>query len=228
MNKLMSFVLIVICLVTLWGCTEAPQSPQEFSTVLTTAPTATSTTKQASTMPIIVTAEQAVKFYEEFMKGERGAIIRVEGRPAVKADFATRDWIDYAYYDMNGDSIPELHVRQDSVYRILTCRDGEVVVWGGASVFAEPLNNGAVLDFRDSLYNISYAYFEYDFFGNEKLRIDFRKAMPNEKGGFDETSDYYFDGKQVSKEEWEVLTEPYFSIGSDKIEWIEYVPQRTP
>ena len=163
---------------------------------------------------------QALKLYEEFLVGQRNA--RLNNGYAV---FAENEWIRYAFFDMNKDGIPELHVRGNGTYSILTCRDGELVVWASPDYYAEPLNNGAILSMRDEGFSIQYHYIEYDFSGNEQVRIDFGKARPNDKGVYDENSAYYFEDKQVSKEEWDALTEKYFSIGSDKIEWINVEPQ---
>ena len=158
---------------------------------------------------------QAMKLYEEFLAGQRS--VRLNNEYAV---FAENKWIRYAFFDMNKDGIPELHVRGNGTYSILTCRDGELVIWASPNYYAEPLNNGAIFSMRDEGFSIQYHYIEYDFYGNEQLRIDFGKARPNDKGVYDENSNCYFEDEEVSMQEWNALTEKYFAIGSDKIEWI--------
>ena len=196
-TKSLFMPLVAICLSILWGCTMVPQK---------------------SAM------KQAMKFYEEFLASNRNAKLMYEGN-LVDADFSSLKWIRYAHFDMNGDGIPELHIVANGIYRILSCRDGELVVWAAPGIDAKPLENGAVLGTRDEGYCIRYWYEEYDFSGNVQLRIDFGIAGPNDKGEYDENSAYYFEDEQVSKEQWDTLTEPYFSIGSDKIEWIDVEPR---
>ena len=213
MNRLLSMLLISICLLILWGCTKSvtPQEAATISTMATTHPTVT------------ITTEQVIKLYDEFLVGRRGAMLYDEF-----VIFPDPNWIAHAYYDMNGDGIPELHVRAQNVYRIFTYRDGELVAWAIPGPYAKPLNNEATLVARNELGETWYQYEEYDFFGNVQLKIEFGKwtqHFVDDEYIYDETSGYYFGDEAVPKEEWEALTEPYLSIGSDKIEWIEYKPQ---
>jgi len=166
--------------------------------------------------------ERAMSLYQEFLASDHPQ----ESEGAI---FYKNEWLRYAFFDMNGDGIPELHLRTLFYYDILTCRNGELCVWKSLNTVAEPLNNGAVLITRTDLDNFSgYTYIEYDFLGNETLRIDFGESSKhffNDDGWiYASTSYYYFEGEEVSKEEWDTLTEPYFSIGSDKIEWIDVEP----
>ena len=232
MKKLLSLFMTAICFLTLWGCTEAdlPRQTSSISISETIPDTTTIETTAVSTTPAVLTAEQAVKVYEKFFSEKQSVKLRNDSGDLYDADpdFPNRKWIDYAYYDMNGDGISELHVRGQGTYTILTYWENELVVWTAPGIYAKPLNNGATLGAYNSIFAMQYYYQEYDFFGVEQLRIDFEKSNPHLVNGeyiFDETSNYYFEGEKVSKAEWDALTEPYFLIGSDKIEWIEYVPQ---
>jgi len=124
----------------------------------------------------------------------------------------------YAFFDMNGDGIPELHVQFSGYYYIFSCINGEAVVWRILPLESKLLNNGAILEARDSesYWMKQYAYIVLDRFGNRQLSIEFATYRLSD----DEETVYLYEDKQVSKKEWETLTEPYFSIGSDKIEWI--------
>ena len=101
--------------------------------------------------------ERAMSLYQEFLASDNP-------QAGEESLFYKDEWKRYAFFDMNGDGIPELHIHSQYVYNIVTCRDGELHIWKSLNTCAEPLNNGAVL-----------AYKEYDFFGNEKLKINFGK-----------------------------------------------------
>ena len=221
MKKRCTLFIVAICLLTLWGCTEMPQETSTITTTITTT---------------VVPIEQIMKLYEDFLSGEQrvndqtgytihadSIFMRDNGDPSYD-EFAKR--YTYAYFDMNGDDIPELHVRGVG-YVILTYASGELIVWCSFGPAVKPLNNGAVLNelYSAEQSRISYYYLTLDFYGNVQQRVDFRKVNSNRDDIYDETSEYWFGDKEVSKEEWEALTEPYLSIGSDKIEWIEYKPQ---
>jgi len=161
--------------------------------------------------------DTALLLFNEFLSGERNT---ESGDSAIHLDdiFRGDEWDKYAFFDMNGDSIPELHVRSSGLYFIIMCWKGDLIVWGGGwSYGCQPLNNGAILWERPGGANdtTSFSYYEFDFFGNEQMRVDFDSSVTN-----DGTPAYRFDGEFVTKEEWEILTKKYFSIGSDKIDWI--------
>ena len=212
--------LALLCLLA--GCGSAGAGPVAMKD--TTAQTTEQTT-------ITVTKEQAMRLYEEFLAGKRDAKFQppYNGEVCIDTLFTGDEWDRYAFFDMNDDGVPELHIRSShGIYDIITCKGDELTVWGCPGHYAEPLNNGAILVTRHSADGSSYAYIEYDFYGNEQLRINFAKglipSLINGKYVYDENIGYWFEGEQVSMEEWDALTEPYFSIGSDKIEWIDVAP----
>jgi len=221
MKKQYYMLLAAILLLFLWGCAKQKTPPQESSTTLTATVTKTPFTIDAGTQKTtekINDLDHAMNLYGEFLAGERNP----------KGHEYPRGAIDrYAYFDMNGDGIPELHVQFGITgnYYILSCKDSELFFWGVYAYCSEPLNNGAVLTERPVGMNgiVSYSYFEFDFCGNEQLRIDFAKASPNSEGFYDKNSDYFFENTKVSKDKWDALAKKYFEIGSDKIEWISIV-----
>jgi len=194
MKKLLSLSMAVISLLSLWGCKAVP--PQA-----------------------VASSDVALLLYHEFLSGEHDA--KSENGIVQIADiFRGDEWNKYAFFDMNGDSIPELHVRSSGPYFIIMCWEGELIIWGGGwSYGCQPLNNGAILWERPGGANdtTSYSYQEFDFFGNEQLRVAFDSSITN-----DGVSVYSFEGETVTKDEWDTLTEKYFSIGSDKIEWFGF------
>ena len=198
MKKTFSLLLTAVFLLNLWGCARKETPQQKPSTV--------------------TVKNESEKLYEEFLVGKRKA--RWENSMIHIDDvFQGNDMEQYSFFDMNHDGTPELLVRRVGDCYILTYRDNELVVWNCLGYTMEPLNNGAVRSMRPGGANTTtnYAYIIYDFCGNEQLRISFNTSITNEG-----KSIYLFEEVEVSKEQWEALTEKYFSIGSDKIKWIPY------
>jgi len=163
----------------------------------------------------------AVKLYDEFLRGERSVELG-DAKVRIGDIFRGDEWDRYALFDMNGDGIPELHVRSSGPYEIISYRDGELVPWESFWSYSKPLNNGALLSERPGGANstIAYAYSVFDSYGSEQLCVRFEKANPNDDGAYDENSDYFFEDVKVSMDEWNALTGKYLSVGSDEIEWM--------
>ena len=197
MKKQIGLFLVAILLMTLWGC-KKPEDPQS-------------------------ELEQAMELYEEFLSGKRNAKWEGEDFSIDKIPKVGAGWDKYAFFDMNGDGIPELHIRFSGYYYIFSCKNGEIFVFTILPLESKLLNNGAILKAWDSEshWMKQYAYVVLDCFGNEQLNIDFATHKLSD----DDETVYLYKDKEVSKEEWNTLTEKYFSIGSDQIEWIDVVPQ---
>ncbi len=132
----------------------------------------------------------------------------------------------YALFDMNGDGIPELHLRpaEGGSYVIFTYFDGQIVLWHNGTDYESPLNNGAILYERDGAAptHINYYYLVLDSNGNEISKVYFSKYHSTDKSGSTESADYdvfMFENKEVSKDEWDSLTNEYLLISSDLIIW---------
>lgn len=129
---------------------------------------------------------------------------------------------EYAFYDMNGDGIPELLTRavSDSVY-IFTVRNKKLVVWHDMIPYCKVFNDGSTLltIHNGGPTHLIYVYNIYDFNGNERQSISFEKYDRNEDGKYNNKDLFLFDSKEVSKETWDDLTKKYLEIKSDKIEW---------
>ena len=215
MRKLLSLLLAAVCVMSLWGCGKSA-APQEEVAVSTT---------ETTTM---IATEQIMQFYEEFLAGERSIKSKSGYTHHIDGNFYGDHKGRYAYFDVNGDGIPELHVK-GGLYQIFSCVNGELVFWIGFPNTAKLLNSGAILNenAEDKEYRIAYYYTVLDSYGNEQSRINLKKLYPNQNGAYDETSEYWFGSEELSMEEWDARTEKYFSIGSDKIKWIDYVPAKT-
>lgn len=134
----------------------------------------------------------------------------------------------YALFDMNGDGIPELHLRPiaGGSYAIFTYLDGQLVLWHDGPDYESPLNNGAILYERDGAAptHINYYYLVLDSDGNEISKVYFSKYHSVDESGLTESTDYdvfMFEDKEVSENEWNSLTKEYLTSSSDLIKWNE-------
>ncbi len=143
---------------------------------------------------------------------------------SLEPDFKTY----YALFDMNGDGIPELHLRPivGGSYAVFTYLDGQIVLWHDGPDYESPLNNGAILYERDGAAptHINYYYLVLDSDGNEISKVYFSKYHSVDESGLTESADYdvfMFEDKEVSEDEWNSLTTEYLSNSSDLIVWNE-------
>lgn len=134
----------------------------------------------------------------------------------------------YALFDMNGDGIPELHLRPvvGGSYIIFTYLDGQIVLWHSGPDYESPLNNRAILYERDGAAptHINYYYLVLDSNGNETSKVNFSKYHSVDESGKTESTDYdvfMMEDKEVSEDEWNSLTKDYLSNSSDLIVWKE-------
>jgi len=133
------------------------------------------------------------------------------------------DYPQYAFFDMNGDAIPELHLRLTlgATYSIFTYANGQVELWHMETGYCSPLNNRAIRYERPGggPPHTNYQYIVLDFWGNEVYRIAFFKYNPFVSENVEYPAIYNFNGADVDEETWESLAGQYLSIGSDLIEW---------
>lgn len=178
-------------------------------------------------------SEEALAAYKKFLAGSINAqdlkqeisdgVVKIKDI-SLEPDFKTY----YALFDMNGDGIPELHLRPvvGGSYLIFTYLDGQIVLWHSGPDYESPLNNGAILYERDGAAptHINYYYLVLDSNGNETSKVNFSKYHSVDESGKTESADYdvfMMEDKEVSKEEWNSLTKDYLSNSSDLIVWKE-------
>ena len=174
-----------------------------------------------------VKQSNCMELYKAYIKGNQS--VSVGNKTYTINDMvyeyaSTLEEIKYAFFDMNGDGNPELHIRTSRFYIILTCKKEELVFWCEESVYSTPLNNRAMLYIRSggAPEHISYEYKIFDFYGNIAEQISFEKYDDNEDGSFGENDLYLFSDVQISKIAWDELTKKYLSISSDQIQWLDY------
>ena len=174
------------------------------------------------------TIEDVWKVYENFLNGNL-EVEEGEYRITINEifDFDREEILNYnqyALFDINEDGIPELHVRSVRCYYILTYKDDELAIWHTYTPYNYPLNNGAIFYMRPggAPTHINYAYEVCDFDGNLVFRVDFSRYDEFEEENLKGDALFIFDGVEVSKEDWDLLTEEYFAVGADLIEWQVY------
>lgn len=127
----------------------------------------------------------------------------------------TEDGIRYALFDMTGDGMPELHVLTDISYSIHTIEDNKLITWYEGDRYNRPLNNGAILQKVEST-GTHYAYIVLDSNGEEVICVCFSEPPGSKSKYLFTTGDEYIE---LSKSDWDKLTRPFLTIGSDKIIW---------
>ena len=178
---------------------------------------------------------EAIAAYDDFLAGSinaqdpkqeiSGGVVTLKDI-SLEPDFKTY----YALFDMNGDGIPELHLRPiaGGSYAIFTYQEGKIVLWHNGPDYESPLNNGAILYERDGAAptHINYYYLVLGSDGNEVSRVNFSKYHSVDESDMTESTDYdvfMIEDKEVSEDEWNSATKEYLSNASDLIEWKELI-----
>lgn len=169
----------------------------------------------------IAESSARLKRFRSFLRDEISSESKTEGARYLR-DFCncvvpgeTEDEIRYALFDMTGDGQPELHVLTDISYSIHTIESDQLITWYQGDRHNRPLNNRAILQKVEST-GTHYAYVVLDSNGKEVFCVGFSSPPgPKYKYLFDTGGDEI----ELSKSDWDRLTEPMLSIGSDKIDW---------
>ena len=162
---------------------------------------------------------EAMVAYEEFLRGERTAIYRYQYEEkhfyllemlSFAGDYTDGSLI-FTLFDMNGDGLPELHIKAEIGYYIFTYNDANIVLWRTfLSTYCWPTSNGGVIYVRHGAGDIKYQYTLLDFWGNQLLCVTFEKCdWPFFDGNYTNEDTYIFEGVEVTAEQWTIFTEPY-------------------
>lgn len=237
MKRIAALLITVLFLAAGCGLGDASQAIAESSGSSQTLHEASDTSQASDEASDEDQLPDYLQAYEEFLRGERLAspghtpwnpicIYEVDtfydpDRP----DTYSLDGSQYALFDMNGDDIPELHVRSGLYYCIFTYYADNLSVWYHGRDWCWPTDNGAILYQRLGAAPTRwvYTYEVLDFWGNTALYISFEKVQFYEGNSFDcgEEEVYFFQDVEVTKEQWDALTEPYLSVTFDNIEWLD-------
>lgn len=226
--------ILLLSTIILFSLNACAQSSTTTQATTDTVPVSSELIKVNSEQPSDnSSADDALAAYKKFLAGSINAqdlkheisdgVIKIKDL-SLEPDFKTY----YALFDMNGDGIPELHLRPvvGGSYLIFTYLDEQIVFWHTGPDYESPLNNGAILYERDGAAptHINYYYLVLDSNGNETMKVNFSKYHSVDESGKTESADYdvfMMEDKEVSEEEWNSLTKDYLSNSSDLIVWKE-------
>lgn len=191
-----------------------------------------------------------VEFKEQSMKDESGPLDEFTEQKTLTIDEAfeaylkgemSATWIDfynevrevylrdhfswggsYAFYDVTGDGVPELHLRFAG-YRILMYQDGKLVTiyvarTNGMNGPINLLENGAMLTEHHDCYK-QYTYTTFNADGTTE-EIHFESAEYPEHQNVENS--YYYEGKEVTKQEFDELTKEIFALRKIEPDWIKW------
>ncbi len=159
----------------------------------------------------------AISAYNKFLSGEITAR-RSDGTSYNVLQYGIHgDGIaNFALGDVNNDNIPELFIHADH-YAILSLNGNYLAEWYNSMSWQAIclLQNGAVLDTHSSV-GVTYKYITFNANGIEKF-VSFSKPAEGESNQI-----FYFGengvSKEVSKAEWDQLTNPYFEQAKKTVE----------
>jgi len=167
--------------------------------------------------------------YKEMLNGLRGVLyndqcINIDKIISSEREPEKDNDTHYALFDTNGDGQPELHIRSQNHYFIISYKNEDLYVWKDLSPYYTQLDNGAFLHFRPggTPPHMSYIYLIMNYSGDETLNIYFEKYDMDANGVYDENDKYLYEGIEVTLDEWTSLTEKYLTEKSDSIEWCVY------
>lgn len=162
--------------------------------------------------------------YNNFLNGDATVLYNNKNLNIYQLTENINKNIDYAFFDMNNDNIPELHIKCPWFYLIITISNNELKFWKDASVYETPLNNKALFYERHggAPTHISYQYTTLDYNGKDLFNISFSKYDANMDDIYDEKDKYFINDSEVSKAYWDNETKKYFIIKNDLIKWTTF------
>ena len=96
---------------------------------------------------------KALVLYDEFLYGERNIsyvddVLDINKIIGLGKEVKEDNVVQYAFFDVSGDQVPELHVRSQSHYYVINYEEGDLKVWANLTPYYKPLNNRAFLHTR--------------------------------------------------------------------------------
>lgn len=178
-----------------------------------------------------VAKDTAIELYKEFLSGQisvHGIDINYITVPTGEPD--KRYPTKYAFFDSNGDDIPELHLKSARYYYIFSFINNKLVLWKDLSLEGDsiPLTNGAFInqDNDTALLEEHYNYFILNYSGDEVFSLKFYRKIIKWNGVYDgydndvNTYKYYYAGTEVSKEQWDELIKSFLYTDNNGVKQI--------
>ncbi len=163
---------------------------------------------------------ETIAAYNKFLNGE--IPLKTEQGDYLVTQLGTtgQGIASYALGDVTGDGVPELFIHED-YYGVLSFDGTHMVEWYTSMSWQRLylLKNGDVLDCHTSV-GITHNHVSFDAVGTTK-QVSFTEPLEG-----DPTPAYFFEGDEVTKQEWDTLTKPYFAAMENPVElaWRHWEP----
>ncbi len=172
------------------------------------------------------TTQNLLRLYDSFLNGEICANLDGNGEESSEINIEELFLRDekcnkYTIFDSNRNGIPELHLSSMREYLILEPNREKLSIIYDGSGYEKLLNSGALLYLRPGggPEHISYKYTELDADHNITQSSFEKYNTMNDNDGDDL---YVFEGKRVTRNEYDTKTKKFLSEGSDLIIWSDY------
>ena len=161
--------------------------------------------------------------YMEFINGDcaiNGMMISDITTPIGEPE--KKYFMQYTFFDSDGDGLDELHVRSERYYYIIDCESDTLSVWKTMYPTTEVLNNGDYLytHIGGAPLHYDYEYFVTNQEGEDIFSVSFSWYDDNLNGEVDKEDVFLKEGVEISYEEWKELEKEYLKIGTNRISWI--------
>lgn len=163
--------------------------------------------------PSPMTPEEAAVLYARFLQDDV-TTLDTSGRNCYHSQFYSgldmeRAMDIYFVQDLTGDGIPELYNNNPGHQPIWSVKDGQVIIIGGTDTCTKIAPNGGYFYHRPGGGPTHDRYW-YQWLSPESKTLP--EASFSDWHPGDEPDYYEFNGEEVTKEEWETLTAPYFAL----------------
>ncbi|MDR2089732.1 MAG: hypothetical protein LBP73_10305, partial [Clostridiales Family XIII bacterium] len=157
--------------------------------------------------------------YKEFLAGS----LTIDDANMEEIFFEGGDFSKFTLFDINWDSMPELHIRTPRYYGIFTYANDETRMIHDGSAYDDLLEDGTLLYTKidDTPPHVAYRHKRFNTDGNLAEDIAFDQWDRDGNGEYDGKDVYCFDGRAVSFEQWVDLTGWRLSLDSN-MKWMDY------
>ena len=237
MKKWLSCLFAALLLLCLTACNpnSAVSNDSSDATTTTTAQQNTNATTDTS-----YDAEQseeyntAIGIYNDFLTGKITAVYGDNSNVDIDylAQMATPHTLSYDLFDRNGDSVPELCIKNEVFISTFWVEDGALKLWREENSDSKILSNGNYIEvhYGGAPNHIDHSYGVYSYTG--KLVCSFTVSVLT-KNGVDVLEDVYTQhtyiytgnaeeiGKEIeiSKEQYDAIRAAMDKIGEANMDW---------
>lgn len=164
--------------------------------------------------PPTMTPEEAAVLYARFLQDDMTTLDDASEKAHYHSQFYSgldmeRAMDIYFVQDLTGDGIPELYNNNPGHQPIWSVKDGQVIIIGGTDTYTKIAPNGGYFFHRPGGAPTHDRYW-YKWLSPESKTLP--EASFSDWHPGNEPDYYEFNGEEVTKEEWEILTAPYFAL----------------